>query len=133
MTTRRSIYLDTVHHRNPIPVACRLDDLIVTGVLNGCHSDSGEFPDTLDAQCALLFQLVRTVVERAGASTDDIVKMTFWLQDRGDKAALNREWERMFPDPENRPARHTPPAGNLEPPRLIQADFVALVRRDRQS
>jgi len=33
---------------------------------------------------------VRAIVEGAGASADDIIKVTAWIQDRGDGTALNR-------------------------------------------
>ncbi|ARP93970.1 RidA family protein [Bordetella genomosp. 13] len=127
MKKRHSIYVDGASHRAPIPAACRIGSLLVTGVINGNDPATGEFPDSLDEQCRLLFAQVRAIVEAAGGATADIIKMTVWLKDRNDKTALNREWLAMFPDPEDRPARHTPPGADLEGPRLIQADFMAVL------
>jgi len=127
MSKRRSIYTSGFSHRNPIPAACRIGNLLVTGVINGSDPGTGKIPESLDDQCRLLFAQIRSIVEAAGGTTSDIVKVTVWLKDRTQKEALNREWLAMFPDPQDRPARHTPPGGDLEAPRLIQADFMAVL------
>ena len=44
-------------------------------------------------------------------------------------AALNREWIALFPDPADRPARHTMGA-DLAGGLLAQCDFVAVVQTD---
>jgi 2-iminobutanoate/2-iminopropanoate deaminase len=43
------------------------------------------------------------------------------------RAALNDEWVKMFPNPESRPARHTQhlPADARA---LVQADFIAVLK-----
>ena len=50
-----------------------------------------------------------------------------WVRDPATgRAALNGEWEKMFPDDNSRPARHTlpSPAGG---PALVTCDFVAVL------
>ena len=46
-----------------------------------------------------MFAQVRRIVEAAGESAGDIVKMTVWMRDRTKRAALNGPWVEMFPDP----------------------------------
>jgi 2-iminobutanoate/2-iminopropanoate deaminase len=123
--------LDSFGHVNPIPAACRIGDLICSGVITGRDPDTGRPADTLDRQCALMFQHMRAIVDAAGASADDIIKVTVWLQDRGDRTALNREWTALFPDPADRPARHTIGA-DLDGDVLAQCEFVAIAT-DRAS
>lgn len=122
---RTSIYVESFGHVNPIPAACRIGDLIYSGVITGRDPETGGPAETLDRQCVLMFQHMCAIVEAAGASTDDIIKVTVWLQDRGDRTALNREWTALFPDPADRPARHTIGA-DLDSDLLAQCEFVAV-------
>jgi enamine deaminase RidA (YjgF/YER057c/UK114 family) len=93
-------------HQNPIPNACRIGQLVMASVIIGTDPQTGALPDDLSSQCANMFANVAEVAEAAGGSVNDIIKMTVWLLDLDDRAALNREWLRMFPDPDMRPARH---------------------------
>lgn len=123
---RRSIHVEGFSHANPIPAACRIDRFVFSGAITGRNPDTGEMPPDLETQCANMFGHVRAVVAAAGGSTDDIVKMTVWLRDLSDRAALNREWEAMFPDPDSRPARHAQ-AGAFAGPTLVQCDLIAVL------
>jgi enamine deaminase RidA (YjgF/YER057c/UK114 family) len=73
-----------------------------------------------------MFEHVRDIVEAAGGSTDDIVKMTVWLRDYHGRDALNQQWEAMFPDPGSRPARHAL-AATFDGNTLVQCDFIAIL------
>lgn len=126
MSKRQSIYLAEFGHQNPIPVACRIGDTLMSGIVYGLDPSTGKVAETLDQQCALMFRHVRTVVEAGGGTTDDIVKMTIWLKDRSQRAPVNREWEAMFPDPADRPARQAM-AADLTGGMLVQCDFVAKI------
>lgn len=124
MTGRRAYYLPTFAHANPIPVASRVGPLLQTGVLTGRDPATGEMPDALDAQVANVFSHVRAVMDVAGGSTDDIVKMTFHLVDYRDRAALNRAWTAMFPDAATMPARQVLPA-TLDARAKVHAELTA--------
>ena len=126
MSRRRSIHIDGFSHKNPIPNASVIGNLLATGVIMGRDTRSETIPDTIEAQCANMFDHVREIVKAAGGTTDDIIKMSVWLKDPSDRAALNAEWTAMFPDPENRPARHV---FTLEgdSPVMIQCDFMAVL------
>jgi 2-iminobutanoate/2-iminopropanoate deaminase len=126
MSRRKSIHIDGFSHKNPIPNASVIGNLLATGVIMGRDTRSETIPDTIEAQCAIMFDHVREIVKAAGGTTDDIIKMSVWLKDPSDRAALNAEWTAMFPDPENRPARH---AFMLEgdSPVMIQCDFMAVL------
>ncbi|MCW4385662.1 RidA family protein [Salinibacterium sp. SYSU T00001] len=122
---RQSIYLPGFSHSNPIPAASRIGPFLYSGVLTG-RTAGGEMPSTLDEQCANVFAHVAELMEAAGGSTDDIVKMTFWLADYRDRDALNREWLAMFPDAASRPARQAM-AAQLDGGSLMQCDLVAVL------
>jgi len=123
---RTSIYVDGFGHQNPIPAAALAGNVLMSGIIGGVDPATGNVAPTLDAQCALMFGHVRAIVERAGGTVGDIVKITVYLADHGDREALNREWLAMFPDPADRPARQAMP-GTPNATRLIECDFVAVI------
>jgi 2-iminobutanoate/2-iminopropanoate deaminase len=126
MSRRRSIHIDGFGHKNPIPNASVIGNMLVTGVIMGRDTRSETVPDAIEAQCAVMFDHVREILKAAGGTTDDIIKMSIWLKDPSDRAALNAEWTAMFPDPESRPARHAFPLEG-ESPVMIQCDFMAVL------
>jgi len=126
MAGRRSIYVEGFSHKNPIPAACRIGNIVYSGSIQGTDPATGKYGDTLEAQCELMFAQVARIVESAGGSLGDIVKMTVWMKDRNQRAALNVPWLRLFPDPQSRPARHTM-NGDLDGGKLVECDFVAVL------
>lgn len=126
MPRRTSIYVESFGHKNPVPAACRIGNLVYSGGIHGLDPATGRTAETLERQCELMFAHVRTVVEAAGGATENIVKMTLWMADRSQRHVVNREWERMFPDLGSRPARHAI-KGGVEGDMLIQCDFIAVL------
>jgi 2-iminobutanoate/2-iminopropanoate deaminase len=125
MTGRKSIEIEGFKHKNPIPAACRLGNMLMTGIITGTDPATGKLADTLEAQCTNVFHHVRAIMKAAGGSTDDIIKMNVWMADRGRRDVLNAEWVKMFPDPHWRPARHTSQTA-LEGGQLIVCDITAV-------
>ncbi|MBV8700128.1 RidA family protein [Bradyrhizobium sp.] len=123
---RRSIHIGGFKHSNPIPNACRIGNLVMSGVILGRDPETGEMPATLEAQCGNMFAHMKATVEAAGGTSDDIIKMTVWLQDRSQRAPVNAEWLKMFPDEHSRPARHALQM-DMEGGALVQCDFVAVI------
>jgi 2-iminobutanoate/2-iminopropanoate deaminase len=126
MAKRQSIYTDAFAHSNPIPAACRMGNLMMTGIINGIDPAKPDQPGTLEEQCALMFMRIAQVMEAAGGSTNHIVKLNVAVADVTQRAAINSEWLRMFPDPDNRPVRHTVQT-ELDRGKLIQCDIVAWI------
>ncbi len=126
MGRRRSIRVGGFEHANPVPAAARIGALVFSGAITGRDPATRAMPADLDAQCVNLFRHVREIVGAAGGTTDDIVRMTVHLRDFRDRTALNREWEAMFPDPDDRPARQALPAA-FDGDMRIQCDFVAVL------
>jgi 2-iminobutanoate/2-iminopropanoate deaminase len=124
MGRRQSIYTESFSHSNPIPAACRLGDLLVSGIINGLDPTRPGTPGTMDEQCALMFARIREIMATAGGSIDDIAKINVWVADIRDREPLNRHWVDMFPDPEDRPVRQTTQIA-LDRGKLIQCDILA--------
>lgn len=123
---RRSIHVDGFSHANPVPAAARIGPFVYSGAITGRDPETREMPSDLNAQAVNIFRHVREIVAAAGGSPDDIIRMTLYLRDFRDRSALNLEWESMFPDADDRPARQALPAafdGNMR----VQCDFVAVI------
>ena len=127
MEKRRSIDVAGARHVNPIPSASRRGPFVVSGAISGADPATGTVPEDLDAQCAAMFANVRRVIETAGGTPDDIIKMNVWISDRGLRPIMNKHWVEMFPDPHSRPARHTIASGDFSPPMQIQCDLTAVI------
>jgi 2-iminobutanoate/2-iminopropanoate deaminase len=123
---RVSIYAEGFSHKNPIPAACRIGNTLYSGSIQGTDPATGNYGETLEAQCALMFAHVKRIVEAGGGNTGHIIKMTVWMNDRSQRAAVNVEWLKMFPDAATRPARHTMDA-SLDGGKLIECSFVAII------
>ena len=126
MARRTSIQIGGFKHANPIPNASRIGNLLMSGVILGRDPQTGEMPETLEEQCVNMFAHMKAIVEAGGGTTDDIVKMTVWLQDRSQRDPVNAEWLKMFPDETCRPARHAlqmDMAGGA----LVQCDVTAVI------
>lgn len=123
---RRSIYIEGMPHKNPIPNACVIGKQLDTGVIIGFDPSAGKLAEGLEAQCALIFQHIRSIMDAAGGSTNNILKLNVWLKDPDNREALNKHWVEMFPDHDTRPARQAMP-GKLEGPNHIQCQFTAIL------
>jgi 2-iminobutanoate/2-iminopropanoate deaminase len=127
MAKRQSVEVAGVKHQNPIPAASRKGPLVTSGAISAADIATGKVPEDLDAQCAAMFANVRRLIEAAGGTPDDIVKMTVWIADRALRPTLNKHWVEMFPDPHSRPARHTVTSGDFAPPAQVSCDLLAFI------
>jgi 2-iminobutanoate/2-iminopropanoate deaminase len=126
---RRSIYIDEFQHRNPIPNASRIGNILVSGLIRGTDPETQALPPTVEAQCALMFEHMRRTAEAGGARVEDIIKVTFWMK-RLQREPVNHEWVKMFPDPRSRPARQIMEVP-MEQGVLVQCDFMAVIGEGR--
>ncbi|HET6969489.1 MAG TPA: RidA family protein [Phenylobacterium sp.] len=124
--TRRSIEVEGFSHgAQPIPAACRVGPLIVTGGVYGLDPATGRMPDDVAEQARLMFANLVRILEAAGAGLPDVAKMTVYVKVPEARAAVNAEWLTAFPDPASRPARHTQQNDHLPANMLVQCDVTA--------
>ncbi|EJL50494.1 putative translation initiation inhibitor, yjgF family [Rhizobium sp. CF122] len=123
---RRSVIAEGLAHKFPVPNASRIGNLVVSGAIHGVDPKTHVMPQEMAGQCAHVFANMKAVVEAAGGTVEDIIKMTVYIRDRDNRGPLNDEWVRMFPNAESRPARHAQLL-NIEGPALIQCDFMAVI------
>lgn len=105
---RTSIEIDSFRHQNPIPAATRIGPLIESGIIPAYNDGIREMPDTLEEMVDNLFLHMGNMLTAAGATWDDMVKITFFTGEPGAaREAVNTVWVEKFPDPASRPSRHT--------------------------
>ena len=127
MVKRQSVDGKHPRHENPIPNASRIGNIVMSSVIGGTNPGTRDLPASLEQQVANVFGYIRHDIEAAGGGVDDIIKITFWVKDPAkQRATLNAEWVKMFPDPVSRPARHTLTLPS-DSRAMVQADFIAVL------
>lgn len=111
-------------HSAPIPMGAQIGNLVFSSAIAGKDPATDSLPDDPARQAELMFQNVRTFMELAGGTLDDIVRMTVFVKDDAYREHVNREWLKAFPDEHDRPARHTL-AQDLRGGMLVQCELVA--------
>ncbi len=113
MGRRQTIHIPGVQHNAPIPYGARVGNVIYSSAIQGINADTGELPEDVYEQARQCFRNMHTFLEIAGATPDDIVRLTCFLADLGDRQALNEPWLALFPDENDRPPL---PRGDGPPP-----------------
>ena len=67
MTRRKSIHIGEFKHANPIPNACRIGNLLMSGVILG-RDAAGKMPEKIEDQCANMFGHMKAIVEAGGGA-----------------------------------------------------------------
>jgi 2-iminobutanoate/2-iminopropanoate deaminase len=126
MGRRQALDIPGIGHGAPIPMGCRVGNVLYSSAVMGADPATGEVPEDGAEQVRLVFENIRTLVGLGGGSTDDIVFMSVLLGDNSLRKDINQHWLEMFPNPEDRPARHI---SKVEPSRRnsVQVEFVAVL------
>jgi 2-iminobutanoate/2-iminopropanoate deaminase len=126
MGRRQTIHIPGVQHSAPIPFGARVGNVVYSSAIQGINADTGALSPDVFEQARQCFRNLRTFLAAAGVSPDDVVRMTCFLADLNEKDALNGPWLELFPDPDDRPARHTtrydPPPNGMR----VQLEVVAV-------
>ena len=125
MSRRRIIELPNVKHNAPIPAAVVIDNVLASSGVFGADPASGELPEAVSDEVANVFANIRGILEMAGATTNDVLRMDVLLRASEYRALVNEHWLAMFPGDTDRPARHITVAGNL--PARAQIEFLAIL------
>ena len=126
MTKRQVIQINGSAHENPIPTAVKIGNMVYTSALMGTDPSSGQMPETVEEEVAQLFTYIIEIMEKAGGSSENIAHLSVSVTDRSYKEIVNKEWLKLFPDPDNRPARHTT-VHSLKPGVHVQVEMVAVL------
>jgi 2-iminobutanoate/2-iminopropanoate deaminase len=124
----RSIEVPGVTHGNvPIPMGARVGNMIFSSGLMGKDPATDKLPPDAAAQAGFVFENMRTLLKNGGAVLEDVAHVTVFIKDNSVREALNSEWLKCFPDPHDRPARHTL-VYDLQGGMLLQLEIIAVVQ-----
>ena len=123
----RSIHVDGVKHGAPIPMGARVGNMIFSSGIIGADPSTGTVPKDLESQCVFAFANMKTMVENAGGKLENIGSIKVYMKDRSQREAVNRPWLEMFPDEDDRPARHAIEYDAFPPGILVQLEVIAMV------
>jgi len=102
------------------------DLLFVSGQVAMAADGSGLEGDTFEEQARLALSNLQKVLEDVGSGLSRVVKMTVFLADMDDFAALNAIYKEFFPS--DCPARTCIQAGRLPLDAKIEVEAIALPR-----
>jgi 2-iminobutanoate/2-iminopropanoate deaminase len=123
---KRSLHVAGVTHNAPIPMGARVGNVIYSSGIAGKDPATGKLPSDGAAQAHFAFRNLQTLLANGGATLDHVVRMTVYVKDNALRDAVNTEWEACFPDPDDRPARHTL-VYDLQGGMLLQLEIVAVI------
>jgi 2-iminobutanoate/2-iminopropanoate deaminase len=129
MTFRRPRSLEVPgvsHGAAPIPMGARVGGTIYSSGIPGIDPATGKLAPDAAGQARFAFRNMRAMLEAGGATLQDVVRMTVYLKDNAAREHINAEWLQCFPDPHDRPARHTL-VHDLQGGMLLQIEIVAVV------
>lgn len=106
-TRRQVIHVPGMSHRDPLPVGVRLGDMVYSSVIVAQDPATGEAPEDPRQQIDQAFENMRTLVEAAGGTNNDIAHVWVFLKDFTYQPHMVDVWLRHFPEDGNRPARKT--------------------------
>ena len=125
---RRSIEVPGVSHGNaPIPMGARVGNMIYSSGIMGKDPATDTLPADGPSQAKFMFMNLRSLLAQGGADLGDVVHVKAYVKDNSHRDALNAEWLQCFPDPHDRPARHTM-VTDLPGGMLVQIEIVAVVK-----
>lgn len=124
------IYDDVEH--DPIPKGFRVDDLIMGLRINGAEMGSGNYAPNIREQLQTSFVNLRSFIEAAGVTTDNIGQVSFFLRNIEERGLINEPWTEMFPDQDNRPTYKFMPA-DLAGDELVRLEAYAVMGATRRA
>ena len=103
---KRTVYeIDGVSHTAPIPLGMRMGNVLFSATIH--PRETGNSPVDPEEQIALAFKNTQDLLALAGGTMDDITHMNTFIRDANVRQALNSTIREIFPEDNDRPARHT--------------------------
>lgn len=107
----------------PFSPAVRAGGFIFLSGQGGTSDANGNALKTVEEQTGRCLENIKAVLEAAGASLDDVVKVTVFLGDVNDFDRMNKVYRSYFPT--DKPARSTAITGLAVPAMLLEIECVA--------
>jgi 2-iminobutanoate/2-iminopropanoate deaminase len=131
---RQPLEIPGLSHRDPLPMGAKVGKMVYSSVIGGQDPKTNKQVDGAKRQIDQAFDNMKSLVEQAGGSTDDIGHVWVFLRDKEDQPAMVDTWLKMFPKDGDRPARKTIMYDELKGREtLIQLQFTATLGAKRKN
>ena len=117
MPTKEIVTLEIARPNPNLSLATRFGDLVFVAGQTGRHPVTGEVGDGIRDQTRNTLERIKTILEAAGTSLDNVLTATTYLTRREDLQAYNEVYASYFPT--NKPARTTVTVASLNLPELL--------------
>ena len=107
-------------------MGARVSNMIFSSGIAGKDPATDQLPTDVAAQAKFAFQNMVALLAAGGATPNQVAKMTVFIKDESARAPINEEWLKLYPDPHDRPARHTL-TYDLRGGMLLQLEVVAVI------
>jgi len=124
---RESFDLEGISHTVPIPFGTRVGDMLFSSGIMGVDQSTGSLAEGLSAQVRFAFANMERLLKKAGGDLGDVGHVRVLVSEEGNRAAVNEEWLRAFPDAHDRPVRHTVVSA-LRGGMLVQLEIIAVLK-----
>lgn len=108
----------------PFNQAIRIGNMVFTSGQAGRNRETGQMGDIRD-QARRCIGNIGAILDAAGASLSDLVKVTVYLRNPEDAQAFNEEYRKLIPEP--LPARSSAFVGLKNPDMLVEMEAVAVI------
>lgn len=110
----------------PLSQATKFGNLVFVSGSAGRHPETGEYPEGgIKEQTRQTLENMKAVLEEAGTSLENILKVTAFLKDLDDRPGFNEVYSSYFPV--NQPARTALGAGALGEGMLVEIEAIACI------
>lgn len=117
---------DGVKRANPLSQAVKSNGFIFVSGQTGRDPDTREIvSESVAEQTHQIFKNVEPLLQSQGASLEDIVRITVYLEDLEDKSEFNDAYEKIVPEPF--PARAVMGGHELSPGAKVEMEITAEV------
>jgi 2-iminobutanoate/2-iminopropanoate deaminase len=107
----------------PFSAAIKAGDYIFVSGQIGHIDDKGNRIEGIEAQTRQCLEKMKKILEQAGSSFNDVVKVTIFLRDINDYGKMNETYKKYFL--KDAPARSTVVAALVMPEMLVEIDCIA--------
>ena len=87
--------------------ATKIGNMVYTSGVPGIDLKTGEPAQGPEAQFAKAFENLTALLQAAGAGPESVGLLTVWIPGRANRAYINKDWLRLYPGADDRPARKT--------------------------
>jgi 2-iminobutanoate/2-iminopropanoate deaminase len=107
----------------PYSQAIRAGPFVFVAGQGPADPKSGKIAEDIETQTRQTLQNVKAILEAAGSSTADVVKVSVFLKNASDFSKMNEVYKTFFP--QNPPTRTTVEVKFVAPTMLIEIDAIA--------